>query len=193
MPIKVPNATLDLDAAPLKVAVAQVRFSPVHAVERRDLVADFESRLDKRYVPQDPQSSQTLTIQIGAAPGPALGPPAAIDIVWPFRDDERGYSVSLANSSLAVAADSTYHDFPQFVQEFRSAVRACTEVFAPKREMRLGLRYINEITDERLRADVGSIVSGQCVVSSLVAVPHTLHLIPTPVTPRAQYCATSMN
>ena len=133
MPIRVPKASLDhLASAPLQVAVAQVRYSPVHAVEKRELVADFESRLDKRYVARDamrPSRSQFRSVP--APPAGAMPSPVA-DTVWPFRDDERGYVVSLGNSSLAVEADSTYHDFPQFLEEFSAAVIACAEVFRPE-------------------------------------------------------------
>jgi uncharacterized protein (TIGR04255 family) len=166
MPISVPKTSLaHLDTAPLKVAVAQARYSPVHAVEKRELVADFESRLDMRYVAQDARKSQSLTIQIGSgAPSAAVMPPPVADTVWPFRDDERGYVVSLGNSSLAVEADSTYHDFPQFLEEFSVAVTACAEIFRPKLEVRLGLRYINQISDERLRDDVRNIVNPELVL-----------------------------
>jgi uncharacterized protein (TIGR04255 family) len=166
MPIHVPSGSLDhLASAPLKVAVAQVRYNPVHAVEKRELVADFEERLDERYMAQDAQTAQTLTIQVGSGPPPpALVSPASVDTVWPFKDEERGYLVSLGNASLAVEADATYHDFPQFLQEFSVAVTACAEVFAPKRQIRLGLRYINEIRDERLRDDVRTIVSSELVM-----------------------------
>jgi uncharacterized protein (TIGR04255 family) len=168
MPLSVPQAALDhLNAAPLKVAVAQVRYSPVHAVARRDLVAEFEGKLDKRYVAQPAQTPQALTIQFGAGPGQGMNMPppgllaqqAQVDTVWPFRDEERGYAVSLGNSALAVEADSTYHDFPQFLNEFRTAVAACTDVFHPKREIRLGVRYINEISDEGLRQDIRAVIN----------------------------------
>ena len=160
MAVKVPPASLaHLARAPLKVAVAQVRYAPIHAVEKRDLVADFEARLDRRYVAEDAQTSQRITIQVGPSPAiPSIESPIA-DTVWPFRDDERGYSVSLGNSSLAVEADASYHDFPQFLREFKTAVESCAEVFEPKRETRLGLRYINEIVDERLREDIRSVIS----------------------------------
>jgi uncharacterized protein (TIGR04255 family) len=146
------------------VAVAQVRYSPVHAVEKRELVADFEARLNDRYVAQDAQTSQTLTIQIGAGPPPVgASPPTVVDTVWPFRDDVRGYSVSLGNSSLAVEADAAYHDFPQFLEEFRAAVSACAEIFQPKRQIRLGLRYVNEVQDKRLADDVRAIINPELV------------------------------
>lgn len=166
MPIRVPKASLShLPAAPLKVAVAQVRYSPVHAVANRDMVADFEERLARGYVPENPQAAQTLTIQVGPAPpqGP-VSPPGAPDLVWPFKDDGRGYAVTLGHSSIAVEAGPQYHDFPQFLDEFSAAVRACDEVFQPKREMRVGLRYVNEITDPRLRDDIRSIINPKLVV-----------------------------
>jgi len=162
MPINVPTASLShLDSAPLKVAVAQVRYSPVHAVGKRDLVADFESRLDKRYVARDAQTSQTFIVQIGTAPPPA--PSAAVDSVWPFKDEERGYAVFLGNSSLAVEADATYHDFPEFLRELSQVVSACADIFEPRRQVRLGLRYINEITDDRLQHDVRTIINARLV------------------------------
>jgi uncharacterized protein (TIGR04255 family) len=147
------------------MAVAQVRYSPLHAVGNRDLVAEFESRLDSRYVPESAQTAQAFTVQIGPGPLPASAvASAAADTVWPFRDDERGYAVSLGHASLAVEAGPQYHDFPQFLEEFRTAVTACADIFQPKREVRLGLRYVNEITDERLRLDVRSIINSKLVL-----------------------------
>jgi uncharacterized protein (TIGR04255 family) len=166
MPIRVPKATLShLESAPLKVAVAQVRYSPVHSVGNRELVSEFESNLDRRYVPENPQAAQSFTIQIGpGAPTASAAPSAAADIVWPFKDDARGYAVSLGHSSIAVEAGPRYHDFPQFLEEFSSAVHACADVFHPKRQMRLGLRYVNEIADARLRDDIRTIINPKLVV-----------------------------
>ncbi len=123
-------------------------------------MAEFESRLDKRYVPENPQTAQRFTIQFGASqpPGPAM-PAAETDTVWPFRDSSRGYVVSLGHTSLAVEAGPGYHDFPQFLHEFSVAISACAEIFQPKREMRLGLRYINEIGDPRLREDIAAVIN----------------------------------
>jgi uncharacterized protein (TIGR04255 family) len=171
MPVKVPKASLEhLESAPVKVALVQVRYSPLHAVAKRDLVADFESRLPDDYVAQPAQVGHAITVQIGSGPpapplpvaGPAI-PATDVDTVWPFRDETRGYVVSLGNSSLAVQVDSSYHDFPSFLQQFRAAVMACTEIFQPKREIRLGLRYVNAIEDRRLRRDVRTIVNPELV------------------------------
>lgn len=163
MPVNVPKASLThLDSAPLTAAVAQVRYSPVHAVEKRDLVADFEARLDKRYVAQDPETAQGFAVHIGSGPAPLI-PSPPVETVWPFKDDERGYAVALGHSSLAVEVDAAYHDFRQFLKEFSAAVKAFDEIFQPKREIRLGLRYINQVSDNRLRRDLGTVINPELV------------------------------
>ncbi len=155
MAITLPPSDLKhLEGAPLKVAIAQVRFAPVHAVEKRGRVADFQARLAPSYVARDPQVAQTITIQFGPSPPPAASSVLAPELVWPFEDHERGWSVSLSSSSLALEA-SAYDDFDGLLEEFRGVVTVLVETFAPRECVRLGLRYVNEVTDERLRIDGG--------------------------------------
>jgi uncharacterized protein (TIGR04255 family) len=78
----------------------------------------------------------------------------APELVWPFEDRDRGWSVSLSSTSLALEA-STYDDFDDFLAEFQSVLSALIATFNPRECSRLGLRYINEITDERLRESDG--------------------------------------
>lgn len=118
-------------APPRKVAIAQVRFAPVHAVEKRGRVADFQERLAPGYVARDPQVAQAITIQFGPSPPPAASSVLAPELVWPFEDHERGWSVSLSSSSLALEA-SAYDDFDGLLEEFRAVVTALVETFAPR-------------------------------------------------------------
>ena len=154
MPINVPGATLShLGRAPLRLAVAQVRYTPVHAVEKRDLVADFETALDSRFVAREAQHTQSVRVVLGA-PGQPVGAappgfPFLPEVVWPFRDEERGYEIALANSSLALQISDEYHDFPTFLTEFGEVLRAFVAIFHPKRRLRVGLRYVNEIDEPR--------------------------------------------
>jgi uncharacterized protein (TIGR04255 family) len=150
--IEVPEVALPhLDQAPLRLALVQVRYTPVHAVEKRELVADFEAAIDDRYIPQEPDYAQTVTIQLG--PGPAavpMAPAPAPEVVWRFQDDERGLRISLSSSSLALESIEQYHDFPSFSEEFGRVLNGFSTVFNAKRRLRLGLRYVNEVTDPRL-------------------------------------------
>jgi uncharacterized protein (TIGR04255 family) len=150
--IEVPEVALPhLDQAPLKLALVQVRYTPVHAVEKRDLVADFEDAVDARYIPQDPEYAQTFTIQVGPGPAPMPTPPApSAEVVWRFQDEERGLRISLSSSSLALESIDQYEDFPSFSEEFGRVLQGFAAVFNAKRRLRLGLRYVNEVADPRL-------------------------------------------
>lgn len=155
MPISLPAADLKyLDGAPLRVALAQVRYAPVHAVEKRERVADFQERLAQTYVAREPHVPQTVTIQFGPSPVPGAPSLLSPESVWPFEDRERGWSVSLSSSSLALEA-STYNDFDDFLAEFRAVLSALIETFDPRECSRIGLRYVNEVGDERLRQEGG--------------------------------------
>jgi uncharacterized protein (TIGR04255 family) len=155
LPISLPSTELKhLDGAPLKVALAQVRFAPVYAVEKRERVSDFQERLPAGYVAREAQVAQTVTIQFGPSQSHAAPPSLAPETVWPFEDRKRGWSVSLSSSSLALEA-GRYDDFDDFLAEFRTVLAALAGAFQPQECRRLGLRYVNEITDERLRGERG--------------------------------------
>jgi uncharacterized protein (TIGR04255 family) len=151
MPVKLPPASLKhLEGAPLQVALAQVRFAPVHAVEKPERVADFQEHLADTYIAREAQVPQTITIQFGPSLAQPGAPVAVPERVWPFEDRERGWSISLSSSSLALEA-STYDDFDDFLAEFKKVLGALIATFAPREQARLGLRYVNEITGVRLQ------------------------------------------
>jgi uncharacterized protein (TIGR04255 family) len=149
--IKVPDAQLEhLPRAPLRVAVAQVRYAPVYAVEKREKVADFEARLADGYIAEPQQVPQGIAIQFGASA--SVAPPfPAPEAIWPFIDRDRGFRISVSSSSLALESLEGYDDFPAFLSEVRSLVEAFHEVFSPKEQHRVGLRYVNHIEDDRLK------------------------------------------
>jgi uncharacterized protein (TIGR04255 family) len=124
-----------------------VRFAPVFAIERREEVAKFQEKLDPHYVAQDPLAPQ-YGGGIGSGTAPTRPAPSQ-ESVWPFQDPEREWTVSLSSTSLALEAVQ-YLDFDDFAAELDAILASLHEVFAPRQEMRLGLRYINRIEDQRL-------------------------------------------
>ncbi len=108
-------------------------------MEQPALVADFQTGLSERYVARQPLREETGGEQ--EAPGQ--------ESVWLFDDPERDWTVSLTRTSLALEA-VTYLDFDDFVSELRAILRPLHEVFAPRQEVRLGVRYVNRIEDDRL-------------------------------------------
>lgn len=131
--IKLPPVELEhLPAAPLQLALAQVRFAPIYALEQPVSMAEFQKCLGKRYVAQE---------------APGKGPAGS---TWLFRDSERGWTVSVTSTSLGLEA-GTYVDFDDFVSELQQVLGYLESVCEPHTEVRLGVRYINRIEDERLQ------------------------------------------
>lgn len=146
--IKVPKVELEhLPKAPLKLAIAQVRFAPVYAIERRGELAGFQARLGDSYVATEPAPPPSTMARQAVTPQP---PGAEPETVWRFHRAERDWAVSLSSTSLALEA-TRYLDFDDFAGELAEIVAAVDEEFEPRQEVRLGLRYVNRIEDERLR------------------------------------------
>ena len=131
--IKVPAVELKhLPEAPLQLALAQVRFAPIYALEQPASVAEFQKLLGREYVAQE-----------ASAKGPGSS-------TWLFRDSRRGWTVSVTSTSLGLEA-KTYVDFDDFVSELKQVLGYLESVCEPQTEVRLGVRYINRIEDERLQ------------------------------------------
>jgi uncharacterized protein (TIGR04255 family) len=122
-----------LPAAPLQLALAQVRFAPVFAIEDPARRSSFQERLGSQY---------QLEAREQKSDGESGG-------LWFFRDGERNWTVSLTPGSLGLEA-KTYHDFDDFAGELGRVLRETAEIFSPQTEVRLGVRYINRIEDDRL-------------------------------------------
>jgi uncharacterized protein (TIGR04255 family) len=122
----------------------------VFAIERRPDVAAFQERLGERYVALEATSSEAQLSGRGAETPQPPGPDP--EVVWRFERLERDWTISLSSTSLALEAVH-YLDFDDFAGELSAIVEALNEVFKPQREVRLGLRYVNHIDDERLREE----------------------------------------
>lgn len=127
-------------------------------MERREGVAGFQARLGDRYIAQEPAPSAPVVARGAATPeAPAPGQ----ETVWRFQRPQGDWTVSLSSTSLALEA-VRYLDFNDFARELSSIVKALHEEFEPKREVRLGLRYVNRIEDRRLeKRGIGFFVNEQ--------------------------------
>lgn len=146
--IRIPKVELEhLPAAPLKRVIAQVRFAPVFAIEKRAEVAAFQRKLGDRYIARQPTSRRPIFATRAMTPQP---PGDDSETIWRFEAAEGDCAISLASTSLALEA-VRYRDFDDFAAELSQVVRALSEVFEPQQEVRLGLRYVNRIEDRRLQ------------------------------------------
>jgi len=140
-----------LEDAPLKLAIVQVRYRPILAVEQAAHVADFQEGLGPAYELLDSQKAHTLTVYF--APG-GMEPPAQPvgETIWRFQRKDNNWLVALSSSSLGFEAPE-YSVFNEFFAEFARVLGVLEERFHPSTQTRLGMRYVNEIEDGNLVAD----------------------------------------
>lgn len=148
MTIEVPKVELEhLDNAPLALALAQVRFDTILAIEKSEVVSGFQDQphMKSSYRLEGPLATHQLVLQLGPVPGQSrqLDQPNA-QTLWRFHHKENDWVVSLSSTSLAIEA-STYHDFDSFSAELRAVVACFCEVFDPSEQVRFGLRYVNHV------------------------------------------------
>jgi uncharacterized protein (TIGR04255 family) len=120
----------------------------MYATEERSEVARFQESLDGTFDAEPPITPRSAAA-LGPTPLPARSAPYQ-ETVWPFKNAERDWTVSLSSTSLALEAGK-YLDFDDFAAELNRILTALHDVFTPRQELRLGLRYINRIEDEQLK------------------------------------------
>jgi uncharacterized protein (TIGR04255 family) len=137
-----------LPGSPLDVVVCQVRFDAQIAVSEPRFGLEFHTRLggrDGQYPKLSPVESQALSVAVGpgAAPQVAHAPAPS---GWQLSAGDGSWSVSLAPEALAVETRS-YEDWSGFRERFAAALEAVTELCSPQIEQRLGLRYVDRISE----------------------------------------------
>ncbi len=161
-----------LPKAPLKLALVQARTTPTLALEQSGTVALLVQALGWELV--DRQSNVELSVRLG--PGGIQqqgGPP---ETVWVLADPHGQFRAVLSQSSVAVECGE-YSQWADFRAGLAAVLGALAEVAAPSRVNRFGVRYVNELTDERISGEDPAALS-QVLTEELVAVAAALQ---TPV------------
>jgi len=153
LPFSLPRRPLlHLADAPLKLAIIQVRYRPILAIEQAARVSDFQQGLGAGYELLDTQRAHSLTVYFAPAGMEPPTPPTAGETVWRFRRRDNDWLVALSSSSIGFEA-AQYTVFVDFFAEFSRVLGILEERFAPTTQTRLGMRYVNEIEREDLAPD----------------------------------------
>jgi uncharacterized protein (TIGR04255 family) len=137
-----PPAEIPLPRAPLTRVIAQVRFPQILAIHKPDSVAVFQEAIRATY----PILSEDRIHQMVMAPA---GPPDIRDgLIWRFSEGEkRQWRASLSVDFIALET-SAYISRRDFLERLRVILVAVERAFKPAEAQRLGLRYIDRLTDE---------------------------------------------
>jgi uncharacterized protein (TIGR04255 family) len=148
VPLDLQRADLPhLPGAPLRLAIIQVRYRPVLGIEDSARVDRFRERLGDAYELLDRQTTSVVRVFVGDQQV-EQPPTAPSETLWRFQATDSTWTVALTPTSLGFEA-TTYTDFNEFAAEFERVLGALAEVFSPRTQTRIGVRYINEINDER--------------------------------------------
>ena len=140
-----PTSTTEvpLPRGPLVCVIAQARFPPILAIRDPDKVAVFQEALRETY----PNLSQEQVHNIELAGGQT--PNVRHDLIWRLADREKaaGWRVSLGVDFVALET-SSYSSRDDFLSRLGTVVFAVEQAFKPASASRLGLRYIDRLTDQ---------------------------------------------
>ncbi|MCY4460240.1 MAG: TIGR04255 family protein [Albidovulum sp.] len=138
-----PTREVPLPRAPLTRVIAQARFPPILTIRDPDKVAVLQEPLRETY----PNLSQNQVHNIEVLSGQA--PNVRQDLIWRLTDREKDYRwrVSLGVDFVALET-SSYDSRSDFLSRLYAVVCAVEQAFGPASATRLGLRYIDRLTDE---------------------------------------------
>lgn len=138
-----PTAEVPLPQAPLVRVIAQARFPPILTIRDPDKVAVFQEALRDTYPNLSQDQVHSIELGGGQTPNVSQG------LVWRLADRERGphWRVSLGVDFVALET-SSYDNRDDFLDRLQAVLSAVEEAFKPASANRLGLRYIDRLTDE---------------------------------------------
>ena len=140
-----PPAEIPLDAAPLVRVIAQVRYPLVASVENRGFIGPFQEAIRNDYPTLRPEESRSVVL------GPEGPLSTRFDVSWRFSDERGTWRVTLAPDFLAIET-WRYTSRDDFLDRFRRVLTELHEHVNPRIVDRLGVRYIDRILGEDLRA-----------------------------------------
>jgi uncharacterized protein (TIGR04255 family) len=138
-----PTPEVPLPRAPLARVIAQARFPPILAIRNPDKVAVFQEALREAYPNLSEDQVQSIELTAGQTPN------IRQSLIWRLADRERAprWRVSLGVDFVALET-SAYDSRDGFLDRLRAVVSAVEDAFKPADTKRLGLRYIDRLTDE---------------------------------------------
>ena len=167
-----PLPEVHLDWAPLARVLAQARFPPILTISKVDEVASFQEALRETYPNLSRDQVHNIELTGGQTPHVQQG------MIWRLADGETepAWRVSLGVDFVALET-SDYDSRDDFLARLGDVLSAVEESFKPASASRLGLRYIDRLTDvaverigEMIRAEIlGVIQPANSLDSSLRA------------------------
>lgn len=131
-----------LENSPLRLVVCQVRHSRTVGVSDAGLVVEIQRRIGEQYPDASPYEQQEVIFTAG--PGGANANTRQGQQGWQFKSEDGTWTLTLQTDFFSIET-SDYHDWTDFRERFEALLGGVAQVYSPKLEQRIGLRYVDEI------------------------------------------------
>jgi len=152
MPVDLTADLGPLEEAPLQLALVQVRTPPLFGVDRPDAVEALANDIGDDWALVDEGRAQRVEVHLSPAGVAQSGEES--ERVWRFESPDQRYVGTLTPTSVAVET-RRYEQFDEFHGRVEGLLAALSsnDAFAPRWASRVGVRYVNELRDDRLGND----------------------------------------
>jgi uncharacterized protein (TIGR04255 family) len=175
VPFGEPVPEVPLPRAPLILVVAQARFDRVASIAKEEFVAGFQEAIRDIYPVMRPEHQAGITLAPDGRVVPSEG-----GIVWRFDERPEGWQVALAPDFVALSTH-TYTSRTDLLERLGALLDAAAAQLRLRFCERLGLRYVDRVTDPQLLARIDELVQTQVLGAARVnlggAVTQTHHFV----------------
>ncbi len=141
-----PPPEINLPRAPLVRVLAQVRFPGILKIDNKDAVSLFQEEIRRDYPLFEQQTTQRVEVQIGTGTPTIKQSPGS---TWRFQDATKNWRLSLMTDALSFEVE-TYTSRDDFLSRWAKALAAAEKIFEPRIALRIGMRYIDRVTEKPL-------------------------------------------
>jgi uncharacterized protein (TIGR04255 family) len=144
----------ELQDAPLRVVLCQLRFPPLFRFEEAN-TRSFAAALGEEYPLVSEDQLQVMELNVSPQ-GAVRSQGSPTHAVFRLESEQRDRAITLGHEWLSLET-TEYAGFDEFSEQWRLALGAALDAFDFAHELRLGLRYVNELevgpsaSPERLR------------------------------------------
>lgn len=151
-PFGPPVEEIPLPGTPLVLALAQVRFPPIVSIETSEaFIASFQEQIRGEYPILKPDDEVAVLI----------GPEGPVERerhrVWRFSQHKGNWQVALTKDFIALSTDK-YTSRADFLGRLETLLAALQGTIAPRVCTRLGIRYLDRITDHERLSKISALV-----------------------------------
>jgi uncharacterized protein (TIGR04255 family) len=129
--------------APLRAVISQVRFPRLLSLDDNDL-SPLQRALARRYPLLSQERAFQMNVTSSPSPNAFFTPTGTEQRIYRFSDTEKTWTVTIGSETISLET-SAYDGMHDFLLRWTEVIGAAAEALPLSAQLRLGLRYINEV------------------------------------------------